>query len=570
MHKIKFYIFGIPDGFDIYQETPDADIKSYYQCFYDESVKDNTRLAVHRKINGECSYTFLKYHLFSCGNRSNSFIGLSVVFSGGYYSDVSSLYNLLEYTYNDILHRGILLQRTPDGNSAKFMPSKFSAEVQEVKRIESFIINTLNSREYSIEFSLFDRSFEAGKQNAILKIPFMVHKDEAKENELNLLVINRLRQYSWLSLSPDYIKRDTPSSGNVPAILAEDEELDPMTKARYTDIFESHQGKVLDAFNRLVNKADEELKEKVARIDQDISGILSVLVKYKKQNDLQDLLEKYSGLAKSLDTLKNKLYQQKGVQNPPEQDASVGWGKAGNNKGKGDKDYLNLAVAGGAVLAAVCVFMLVFFLVFFRPDKATVSGGENKDEISGMLTAKTDDNFDTGDGQSASRILGNDGVNVGSNDESPVPPNQDASFERPDNSGGGGTSGENTGTNNSPAKKAKSSENQNKQNKKTYKLIVTPDRGSPFSENTTNGEVEITIDFKKLYTIKVYNWEYNGKFCYAKDIVGLELNPSKTTGENAYIKVRATELIQNPVSFSYKKGDTELFTIKLTVVVKEE
>ena len=103
MNNIRFHIFGVPDGFDIYQEVIDMENKSYYQCFYDESIKDQTRLAINRKPNGDVSYTYLKYHLYSNGNRPNAFIGLSVVFSNGYYADVSSLYNLLEQTYNSLL-----------------------------------------------------------------------------------------------------------------------------------------------------------------------------------------------------------------------------------------------------------------------------------------------------------------------------------------------------------------------------------------------------------------------------------------------------------------------------------
>lgn len=162
MNNIRFHIFGVPDGFDIYQEVIDMENKSYYQCFYDESIKEQTRLAINRKPNGDVSYTYLKYHLYSNGNRPNAFIGLSVVFSNGYYADVSSLYNLLEQTYNSILQKGKLLYPIANGSSARFAVNKFSDDLLEIKRIESIVIGTLSTKEYFAEYVPFDASFETG------------------------------------------------------------------------------------------------------------------------------------------------------------------------------------------------------------------------------------------------------------------------------------------------------------------------------------------------------------------------------------------------------------------------
>ena len=159
MKNIKFHIFGIPDGFDIYQEFTDNEVKSYYQCFYDESIKDNTRFSIHRNQKGDVSYTYLKYHLFSSANRPNAFIGLSVVFSNGYFADISSLYNLLEHAYNSILNKGILLEPVSNGSFAKFIPKKFEDAVAEVKRIESFILDTLGTKAYMVHQHIFEHIF---------------------------------------------------------------------------------------------------------------------------------------------------------------------------------------------------------------------------------------------------------------------------------------------------------------------------------------------------------------------------------------------------------------------------
>lgn len=371
MDNIRFHIFGVPDGFDIYQEVIDMENKSYYQCFYDESIKEQTRLAINRKPNGDVSYTYLKYHLYSNGDRPNAFLGLSVVFSNGYYADVSSLYNLLEQTYNSILQKGKLLNPIANG-SARFAVNKFSDEPSEIKRIESIVIGTLSTKEYIAEYLPFDNSFETGKQNAILKVPFQIYDNDIQERDANLLVVEKLKKFSWLSLSPDYIRKEEPVlPGEVPSTkhhIELDEELDPVTKAQYINSFENYQSQVLAAFEKLVNKTDESLTTNVRQLDSIVKGILVSLRKYgKKQNELKDLLNKYSDLAEKLETLSDKLYESSQKQPPYDNnDKNPKGGKEGEHKNirkrKGGKWQRYSAVAGGAI-AVVCV--LIFFC---KPD----------------------------------------------------------------------------------------------------------------------------------------------------------------------------------------------------------
>lgn len=380
MNNIRFHIFGVPDGFDIYQEVIDMESKNYYQCFYDESIKEQTRLAINRKPNGDVSYTYLKYHLYSNGNRPNAFIGLSVVFSNGYYADVSSLYNLLEQTYNSILQKGKLLNPIVTGSSARFAVSKFSEESTEIKRIESIVIGTLSTKEYIAEYLPFDNTFENGKQNAILKVPFQIYDNDIQEKDANLLVVEKLKKFSWLSLSPDYIRKDPVLPGEVPSIkhIELDEELDPVTKAQYINSFENYQSQVLAAFEKLVSKTDDNLITNVKQLDSIVKGILVSLRKYgKKQNELKDLLDKYLGLAEKLETLSDKLYESSKKQ-PPHinvdenhvQQECEEYEPKNIRKRKGGKWQRYVTVAGGAI-AVVCV--LIFFCkpVLFRDNNPT-------------------------------------------------------------------------------------------------------------------------------------------------------------------------------------------------------
>ena len=393
MKNIKFHIFGIPDGFDIYQEFTDNEVKSYYQCFYDESIKDNTRFSIHRNQKGDVSYTYLKYHLFSSANRPNAFIGLSVVFSNGYFADISSLYNLLEHAYNSILNKGILLEPVSNGSFAKFIPKKFEDAVVEVKRIESFVLDTLGTKAYMVQYLDFDTTFKEGKQNAVLKIPFQLSSDESKEKELNELIVEKLKLYSWLSLSPDYIEYVNPTLTNHPTQYELDEELDPLTKLQFVNDFERLQSQVLAAFEKLVNKTDSELKQNAERLDRTVKTVLISLQDYgRKQQELQELLSKYSELASKIDTLLNQIELSNiDIDNKVQ-------------KGGGWQRYL--AIAGGAIAAAcIYAFFLHPYLFSNRDSDIPVSDYSKYISTKGSNLLYSEDNSEITERESADQAV---------------------------------------------------------------------------------------------------------------------------------------------------------------------
>lgn len=407
--NIRFYIFGVPDGFDIYQETSNSEIVDYYQCFYDETVKENTRLAIHRKANGEISYTYLKYHLFSAGNRAGSFIGLSVVFSGGYYADVSSLYNLLEHAYNGMLERGLILRPTANGNSAIYQTPKFEHEIAEVKRVEALVLNTLNSEEYALEFADWDGSFDSGKPNTQLRIPFQIYNDNPEtEQALNLKIAQKLRAYSWLSLSPDYIIKPTSTTSPKVEDFELDEVLDPETKSRCKDDFEVYQKDVLSAFSEYVSKANDNLNEKVNSLSTDIRNILLLLNKYvKKECELDKLLEKYKGLSKQLDDLITELNNKNNnsvESNNTESQSSTN----GNDENKAKEEdrsddtskddseqkggkWKSVLITSGVLLLAVCIYAC-----FLRPIIFPVEPDDNNTDSTGVKIANAGTEMEDG------------------------------------------------------------------------------------------------------------------------------------------------------------------------------
>lgn len=389
-HNIQFFIFGTPNGFDIYQETYNAEISNYYMCFYDETIKEHTRLAIHRKSNGEVSYTFLKYHLSSCKGRAGAFLGLSVVFKNEYYADVSSLYNLLEYAYKSITQKGILL--TTDG--IKFIPDTFSKVKEEIQRVQSLVVGNLASQQYADGYKTFDATFVSGKENALLKIPFQVYDDATKENALNHFVVEKLKNFSWLSLSPDYIKekpKETPSTGGggTPSIDELEEVLDPATKLRYAVELKPYTNQLLNAFEDYLNKRDKNLAENVKQLDENIKKNLWALKVYgQKQDELKDLLDNYSELSKKVDTLTNQLYEMS-------QDSTTITGN-NNNGNNSDRDsggnpqpnpdrkpiWPRYLITFSGVLVAACLFIFFFGPhLFSRTIKPNIDDNESDTTI---------------------------------------------------------------------------------------------------------------------------------------------------------------------------------------------
>ena len=118
------------------------------------------------------------------------------------------------------------------------------------------------SEEYASEFTVWDNGFDSGKPNTQLRIPFQIYNNNPEnEQALNQLINQRLRSYSWLSLSPDYIVKTTPTTSPKVKDLELDEGLDPETKSRCEDGFEGYQKDVLSAFSEYVSKANDNLNE---------------------------------------------------------------------------------------------------------------------------------------------------------------------------------------------------------------------------------------------------------------------------------------------------------------------
>ncbi|MDH6303906.1 hypothetical protein M2459_000238 [Parabacteroides sp. PF5-5] len=195
-----FKIFGTPYIFDLYQGS-EHDI-NYFQSFYNGS-KENTKFTIHRMASGKVSYSYLRYNFKTSGGRDNSFFGMSIIFDKEYCNDVESLYHLFESAYVTILQNKILLEEVNDNLNiqAKYLIQKFADAESEVKRIENVICKNLLSQ-FVDDIHTIDSSFKQGNPNLLLRL---------NNKQGNPAFLKALREYSWISISPEYKENDTES-----------------------------------------------------------------------------------------------------------------------------------------------------------------------------------------------------------------------------------------------------------------------------------------------------------------------------------------------------------------------
>ncbi|GEM_PF-4038311 len=192
--NFRFYIFGIPEGFDLYPNQGNANDIKYYQSFYDGST-ENTRLDIRYNEKGMISYSYLKCkNIVSGSGRQGAFFGMSIVFENEYCEDVVNLLQLFDVVYQDILQKGILLKNFSD-TLTRFSVLKLIDAESEIKRVENIIKVNLESQYLNdikpINFPL------PSNQNVIYKI---------NSEKSNTDILSILKQYAIVSISPEYSK----------------------------------------------------------------------------------------------------------------------------------------------------------------------------------------------------------------------------------------------------------------------------------------------------------------------------------------------------------------------------
>lgn len=282
MDKPTFYVFGVPDGFNLYQG--DANATNYFQSFYDGS-KENAKLTIHRRANGQVSYSYLRYKLFSAEGRPGAFFGMSLVFDGKFCYDIAKLYRLFDSVFCEIILKNKILIEEVNGNpniQAKYLVRTFKDKETEIQNIESIIIKNIENK-FTKDIHTINSSFKQGKPNLIRKINIKRDND----------VINKaLQNYSWVSISLEY--KDDEINLSQDAIANLDKKIE--------DVLKNFVGISVKLVQGIDVKSDIENSYQLIR-----DGKKTLHPYLKTQSELKERNEKFDNILKQLDELNKAL-----------------------------------------------------------------------------------------------------------------------------------------------------------------------------------------------------------------------------------------------------------------------
>lgn len=194
MKNPQFYIFGVPDGFDMYNATPERE--SLFQLMYDSSCHEKRKMVIYRNAdNSEVSYIYSRYNMQSVKGRSNSFFGMALTFSDGYYcKDISKLLTLFEKIYSALSQNVILTtQINPEAGQARYRIGRFAEATMAVIKIEEFVEDCTHGWFGDCVVKM-DDTFRLDTQSVSLK--HGLYLDTPSEH-----IIANMKTASWVYLS---------------------------------------------------------------------------------------------------------------------------------------------------------------------------------------------------------------------------------------------------------------------------------------------------------------------------------------------------------------------------------
>lgn len=196
--KPIFHIFGVPDGFDILNGTPD--ITPYFQRYYNGS-EENTKFSIHRDNKGNITYAYLKYNLSSYQSRTGSFFGMSLTFSKEYCTDPMKLYKLFDLVYADKVlsstDKGLLQKIEVESKiQARYLIPNFGSAKDYIQQEIEFVLLNNITKSFANSFQPISVLFKNDQSHLVAQIPFADANNEK--------IISLLHTYNRIAISPDW------------------------------------------------------------------------------------------------------------------------------------------------------------------------------------------------------------------------------------------------------------------------------------------------------------------------------------------------------------------------------
>lgn len=141
MNNPQFYIFGVPDGFDIYNATPEK--KKFFLSFYDGKYTDRSLMMViyRNEDNNEVTYVYFRGNILAANGRPGSFLGMALTFQNGLYcTNAKLVHDLFEGMYIAVSNNKLLTTNVTNSQcQAQFLINKFVEQTSNIAALEQFV-----------------------------------------------------------------------------------------------------------------------------------------------------------------------------------------------------------------------------------------------------------------------------------------------------------------------------------------------------------------------------------------------------------------------------------------------
>lgn len=352
----KFYIFGVPNGFDILDAS---DMSGYFQTFYNGS-RENTKFVIHRDVsNRYITYTYLKYNLTSAKGREGSFIGITLYFrENAYCLDIRKLYNLFDFIFEEKIIKEKKIVKPTDGSShiqAIYQIEQFSQVRDYIYEIESIFVNNLNQLFNDKFISLNEVSNPQGEENGIC-IPIETSNEE---------ICKLIKLYNRISISPEYKKAEDKT---IPIELLQ---------SYHSNIqrYSMHLNQCFSANKTEISKRDiKQVVEKLGYIIQILNGNTPIKGNVDSEKKYEECKSGYQQLYNSY----NKLLRDLEIYPSPE---SIGTTETENdneneNIAIGEKTKNKVFIKIGTAIASLLILVYIIVSIISIDSKEIVDSKE--------------------------------------------------------------------------------------------------------------------------------------------------------------------------------------------------
>lgn len=141
MNNPQFYIFGVPDGFDIYNATPEK--KNFFLSFYDGKYTGRSLMMViyRNEDNNEVTYVYFRGNILAANGRPGSFLGMALTFQNGLYcTNAKLVHDLFEGMYIAVSNNKLLTTNVTNSQcQAQFLINKFVEQTTNIAALEQFV-----------------------------------------------------------------------------------------------------------------------------------------------------------------------------------------------------------------------------------------------------------------------------------------------------------------------------------------------------------------------------------------------------------------------------------------------